>query len=120
MTTPTFTTTDIVNFAAEKDAVNITSAFNDLIGQRVWDNVQSRKTDLAKNMFNPQAESQDMEAEAQPTAAEANVDNEGQSAETEAALDAAPVETEAQAEPQAEEPVVASAEEQPNTETEAA
>jgi hypothetical protein len=118
MTTPTFTTTDIVNFAAEKDAVKINSAFNDLIGQRVWDTVQSRKTDLAKSMFNPQAESQDMEA--QSTAAEANDDNEGQAAETEAALDAAPVETEAQAEPQAEEPVVASAEEQPNTETEAA
>ncbi len=37
MTTPTFTPTDIVNFAAAKDAVNISAAFDQLVGQKVVD-----------------------------------------------------------------------------------
>lgn len=116
MTTPTFTTTDIVNFAAEKDAVKITSAFNELIGQRVWDAVQSRKTDISQGMFNPQAESQEttnteVEAETadvKQAATEAQPSTEGQEVEAQAAETAPVQETPAE--------LVASAEEQPNTE----
>ena len=119
MTTPTFTTTDIVNFAAEKDAVKITSAFNELIGQRVLDAVQARKNEIAQGMFNPQAESQEMNMEVdaqpaeEPVAAEAQPSTEGQEVNAQA-TDAEP----AVEEPA--EPIVASAEEQPKEETEAA
>ena len=58
MTTPTFTPTDIVNFAAAKDAVNISAAFDQLVGQKVVDAIQARKQHVASVMFNdaPQEE----------------------------------------------------------------
>lgn len=52
MTTPTFTPTDIVNFAAAKDAVNISAAFDQLVGQKVVDAIQARKQHVASAMFN--------------------------------------------------------------------
>ena len=54
MTTPTFTPADIVNFAATKDAVNISKSFNQLIGQRVVDAIEARKKEVATAMFNQQ------------------------------------------------------------------
>jgi hypothetical protein len=51
MTTPTYTPTDIVNFAMNKDAVNISSAFDQLVGQRVYDAIQARKIEVARSMF---------------------------------------------------------------------
>lgn len=56
MTTPTFTATDIVNFAANKDGVNIETAFDQLVGQRVVDAIQARKQEIASTMFNAPAE----------------------------------------------------------------
>ncbi len=54
MTNPTFTPTDIVNFAAAKDAVNISAAFDQLVGQKVVDAIQARKHYVASAMFNDQ------------------------------------------------------------------
>ena len=54
MTNPTFTPTDIVNFAAAKDAVNISAAFDQLVGQKVVDAIQARKQHVASAMFNDQ------------------------------------------------------------------
>jgi len=54
MTNPTFTPTDIVNFAAAKDAVNISAAFDQLVGQKVVDAIQARKQHVASVMFNDQ------------------------------------------------------------------
>jgi len=54
MTNPTFTPTDIVNFAAAKDAVNISAAFDQLVGQKVVDAIQARKQYVASAMFNDQ------------------------------------------------------------------
>ena len=54
MTNPTFTPTDIVNLAAAKDAVNISAAFDQLVGQKVVDAIQARKQHVASAMFNDQ------------------------------------------------------------------
>lgn len=51
MTTPTYTPLDIVNFAAKKDAVNIQTAFDQMVGQKVHDAIQQRKIEIAKTMF---------------------------------------------------------------------
>ena len=57
MTTPTYTPLDIVNFAANKDAVNIQTAFDQMIGQKVYDAIQQRKIEIAQSMFSdPSAE----------------------------------------------------------------
>lgn len=64
MTTPTFTPSDIVNFAAAKDAVNISTAFDQLVGQKVVDAIQARKQHIASVMFNDQEE-QDAEVESE-------------------------------------------------------
>ena len=45
--TTTFTPTDIVNFAAKKDAVNISAAFDELVGQKVLDAIEDRKKHIA-------------------------------------------------------------------------
>jgi len=58
MTTPTYTTADIVNFAANKDAVNIQTAFDQMISVKIQDAIQQRKIDIAKSMF---ADAQDAE-----------------------------------------------------------
>lgn len=63
MTTPTFTTTDIVNFAAAKDGVNLATAFDQLVGQRVVDAIQARKQEFAQSMFNAPEESEQEQAE---------------------------------------------------------
>lgn len=52
MTTPTFTPTDIVNFAARKDAVNLSTAFDQLVGQKIVDAIDDRKKHVASVMFN--------------------------------------------------------------------
>jgi TATA-binding protein-associated factor Taf7 len=66
MTTQTFTPTDIVNFAATKDAVNLTTAFNDLVSQKMLDAIQARKQTVASAMFNePEAEQEEIEAAAE-------------------------------------------------------
>lgn len=62
MTTPAYTPTDVVNYAAAKDAVNLSTAFNDLVAQRMQDAIQARKVEIASTMFNPPAEEQPVEA----------------------------------------------------------
>ena len=52
MTTSTFTPNDIVNFAAAKDAVNVSNAFDQLVGQKVLDAIEARKQHVASAMFN--------------------------------------------------------------------
>ena len=60
--TTTFTPTDIVNFAAKKDAVNISAAFDELVGQKVLDAIEDRKKHIASTMFKePEAEEETME-----------------------------------------------------------
>jgi hypothetical protein len=82
MDTPTFNPSDIVKFAAAKDAVNISTAFDQLVGQRVYDAIEARKQELAKQMFN-QGEQQDAEQEEQDDAGETVDDNEDSTAEHE-------------------------------------
>lgn len=81
MTTPTYTPTDIVNFAAKKDAVNLGSAFNDLIGQRVYDAVQARKVEIAKSMFQPPVDAAEDEAAEEEQEAVADQSDERQDGE---------------------------------------
>jgi hypothetical protein len=72
MTTPTFSPTDIVNFAAKKDAVNLATAFNDLVGQRMYDAIDARKREVANQLFNgAEEEQQEVEASAEEQEAEA-------------------------------------------------
>lgn len=54
MTQQTYTPADIVQFAMNKDAVNISAAFDQMIGQRVADAVQARKIEVAKMMYGQQ------------------------------------------------------------------
>lgn len=72
MTTPAFSPTDIVNFAAKKDAVNLAAAFNDLVGQRMYDAIDARKREVANQMFAgaDDQEQQEVEASADDQAAE--------------------------------------------------
>jgi len=66
MTTPTYTPADIVRFALSKDAVNTSSAFDQLIGQRVADAIQSRKVEIAQNMIaEPEVDQDEVEAESE-------------------------------------------------------
>lgn len=56
-----YTTQDIVNHALSKDAVNLATAFNGVIGKKVVDSIAQRKIEIAQRMMNPQAEvEQDM------------------------------------------------------------
>lgn len=95
MTTPTFTPTDIVKFAAAKDAVNISAAFDELIGQKVVDAIQARKQHVASMMFNDQQQDE-VEASAEDT-------TETDSEPVEAASDDTAVGSEEQAEQETEE-----------------
>ena len=52
MTTPTYTPADIVNLAVAKDGVNLATAFDQLVGQRVVDAIQAKKQEIASAMFN--------------------------------------------------------------------
>lgn len=62
MTTPTYTPLDIVNFAANKDAVSIQTAFDQMLGAKVQDAIQQRKIEIAQSMFvDPQSVEQDDE-----------------------------------------------------------
>jgi len=84
MTTQTFTPTDIVNFAATKDAVNLTTAFNDLVSQKMLDAIQARKQTVASAMFNePEAEQEEAAAEEGQEAEETVDSNEQPEQETE-------------------------------------
>lgn len=58
MDTPTFNPIDIVKFAAAKDAVNVSAAFDQMIGQRVYDAIQTRKQEIASQMFNEPVEAE--------------------------------------------------------------
>lgn len=61
MTTP-FTPIDIVNFAANKDAVGIQTAFDQLVSAKVQDAIQQRKVEIAKSFLaDPEEASQDQE-----------------------------------------------------------
>ena len=51
MTTPTYTPIDIVNFAADKDAVGIQTAFDQMVGAKVHAAIQQRKVEIAQSMF---------------------------------------------------------------------
>lgn len=70
MTTPTYTPADIVNLAVAKDGVNLATAFDQLVGQRVVDAIQAKKQEIASAMFNePEAgeeEQAEIEQEEQP------------------------------------------------------
>jgi len=63
MTTPTYSPIDIVNFAAQKDAVGIDNAFKDLIGQRILDAIQARKQEVAAKTFADETEQAEEDAE---------------------------------------------------------
>ena len=54
MTQQTYTPADIVQFALNKDAVNTSAAFDQMIAQRVADAVQARKIEVAKSMYGQQ------------------------------------------------------------------
>lgn len=70
MTTPTFTPTDIVKFAAAKDAVNISAAFDQLVGQKIVDAISARKQTVANRMFGQEVEAEvETEAETEVEAA---------------------------------------------------
>ena len=62
MDTPTFNPSDIVKFAAAKDAVNISTAFDQMVGQRVYDAIEARKKEIATSMFNQSEQPQDVAA----------------------------------------------------------
>lgn len=64
MTTPTFTPSDIVKFAAAKDAVNISTAFDQLVGQKIVDAIDARKQYVASTMFG-QEDEQEVQASAE-------------------------------------------------------
>lgn len=59
MTTPTFTPSDIVKFAAAKDAVNISAAFDQLVGQKIVDAIEARKQQVASSMFGQEVEAEE-------------------------------------------------------------
>jgi hypothetical protein len=65
MTTPTFTPSDIVRFAAAKDAVNISTAFDQLVGQKIVDAIDARKQYVASTMFGQETEAEEASAEDQ-------------------------------------------------------
>lgn len=69
MTTPTFTPSDIVKFAAAKDAVNISAAFDQLVGQKIVDAIEARKQTVASSMFGQEVEAE-AEEEVQASAEE--------------------------------------------------
>lgn len=73
MTQQTYTPADIVQFALNKDAVNISAAFDQMIGQRVADAVQARKIEVAKAMYGQQEVEQEVTAEVED---ETQVDSE--------------------------------------------
>lgn len=71
MTTPTFTPSDIVKFAAAKDAVNISAAFDQLVGQKIVDAISARKQTVASSMFGQEVEAEaEAEEEVQASAEE--------------------------------------------------
>lgn len=78
MNTTNFTSKDIVNFAAQKDAVNLAAAFNQMVGQRVVDAIQSRKVEVASSMFASPADVEEVESdelELSAAADESTIDN---------------------------------------------
>lgn len=89
MDTPTFNPSDVVKFAAAKDAANISTAFDQLVGQRVVDAIEARKKEVAMRMFNQGVEQDDEEAgqtvdtEDSTAEHEGEVGDEEQSTETE-------------------------------------
>lgn len=50
-----FTVQDMVNYAMKKDAANLSTAFNSVIGSKVIDAIQQKKIDIAKKIMNPDA-----------------------------------------------------------------
>jgi len=74
MTTTTYTPADIVGFAAERDAANISNAFSDLIGQRIQDAIQAKKVELAQSMFADPVEQEVEQPAEQEVAADATED----------------------------------------------
>ena len=63
MTTPTYTPADIVNLAVAKDGVNLATAFDQLVGQRVVDAIQAKRQEIASAMFNEPEAGEEQEAE---------------------------------------------------------
>ena len=66
MTTP-FTPIDIVNFAANKDAVGIQTAFDQLVSTKIQDAIQQRKVEIAKSLLGEPEASQEQEDGEQQT-----------------------------------------------------
>ena len=82
MTTPTFTPSDIVKFAAAKDAVNISAAFDQLVGQKIVDAIDARKKAVASSMFGQEVEAEDEVEAAADQETEASADAEQETEET--------------------------------------
>lgn len=53
-----FSVQDMVNYAIKKDAANLSTAFNSVIGSKVIDAIQQKKIDIAKKIMNPDSGSE--------------------------------------------------------------
>lgn len=49
-----YTTTDIIGFCLDKDSVNIQHAIDDIMKEKIADFLQTKKIEVAKNLFNPE------------------------------------------------------------------
>jgi ribosomal protein L12E/L44/L45/RPP1/RPP2 len=72
MENQTFTPVDVVNLAVAKDAVKISAALDQMLGQRVYDAIQARRQEVAAQMF-----AAPVEASAEEEAEEQAADEEG-------------------------------------------
>lgn len=54
-----YTTQDLVQFAVGGNAVKAGEAFNDLIADKIASTIQSRKVELAQQIFNNQTDDED-------------------------------------------------------------
>lgn len=75
--TQQYTVQDMVNYALKKDAANLSTAFNTVIGSKVIDAIQQKKIDIAKKIMNPTPDSSNEEGE--------EIDNETDQKEVEVA-----------------------------------
>lgn len=79
----TYTAADLVNFAAQKDAANLSAAFKDMISQRMMDAIHSRKVEVAGTMFNSAEEQPPVEASGEEESAAEGSEEDNQEQGTE-------------------------------------
>lgn len=53
-----YTSKDVLSYALAKDAANLSTAFNNVVGAKVLDAIQQKKVELAKRMFNSDVEAE--------------------------------------------------------------